>query len=75
MNGVTNKSRLVEKRYGDELKKDKKENRLNSKKHKKQSKKLEKLKKTITIIIINYKKKQKTIQNYKKNNMKKKNFY
>ena len=33
-------------------------------------KKLEKLKKTLTILFINYKKKQKRLQKYKKSNMK-----
>ena len=37
MDGITNKTRLAEKRYRDKLKKDKKEIRLNNKKHKKQN--------------------------------------
>ena len=40
MNSVMDKFRLAEKRYGDKLKKDKKEIRLNNKKHKKQNKKI-----------------------------------
>ena len=56
MDGITNKTRLAEKRYRDKLKKDKKEIRLNAKKHKKQNKKIEKLKKTMTILIVSYKK-------------------
>ena len=42
MNSVTNKTRLVEKRYRGKLKKDKKEMRSNTKKHKKQNKKIRK---------------------------------
>ena len=69
MNSVTNKTRLSEKRYRDKINKDKEEIRLNT--IKKNEKQLEKLKKTITIIIINCKKKQKRLQNYKrKSNMK-----
>ena len=55
------KTRLAEKRYRDKLKKDKKEIRLNTKKNiKNKIKELEKLKKTMTIIIVSYKKQKKT---------------
>ena len=64
-----NKTRLTEKRYRDKQKKDRKEIRLNAKKNIKNKKELEKLKKTMTIIIISYKK-QKSQQNYtRKKNM------
>ena len=33
------KTQIAEKRYGDKIKKDKKQNRLNNKRHKKQNKK------------------------------------
>ena len=60
------KTRLAEKRYRDKLKKDKKEIRLNTKKNiKNKIKELEKLKKTMTIIIVSYKK-QKRKQSYKR---------
>ena len=42
MDGVTNKTRLAEKRYRDKLKKDKREIKLNNKKHEKQNKKIRK---------------------------------
>ena len=44
MNSVMNKTQLAEKRYMDEMKKDKKKIRLNTKKHKKQNKKIRKSK-------------------------------
>ena len=60
-----NKTRLTEKRYKDELKKDKKEIRLNKKNIKNKIKKLENMKKIIKNIIASYKK-QKGRQNYKR---------
>ena len=62
-----NKTRLAEKRYRDNLKKDKKKIDQILKNIKNKIKKLKKLKKTITIIINNYKK-QKRLQNYKRRN-------
>ena len=40
MSSVTNKTRIAEKRYRDEIKKDEKETRSNTKKRKKQNKKI-----------------------------------
>ena len=53
MNSATNKTRLGEKRYGDKLKKYKKQLRLNTRKHKKQNKKLEKVRMFTKSTIIN----------------------
>ena len=65
MNSVTNKTRLAEKRYRDKLKKIKKKLDQILKNIKNKIKELEILKKTLTIIIISYKK-QKSQQNYKR---------
>ena len=66
-----NNTRLAKQRYRDTQKKDRKEIILNAKKNiKNKRKELEKLQKTMTIIIIGYKK-QKRKQSYKrKKNMK-----
>ena len=61
-----NKTRLAKKRYRDKLKKDKKRNLIKYKKNiRNKIKELEKLKKTLTIIIISYKK-EKSQQNYRR---------
>ena len=65
-----NKTRLTEKRYRDKLKKDKKEIGLNAKKNTKNKiKESEKLKKTMTIIIVSYKKQKRQQRYRRKKNM------
>ena len=51
MKSVMNKTQLVDKRYRDKLKKDKKSIRLNDEKHK-NKKKIEKVKKTVESLIV-----------------------